>query len=300
MIEFFTGIRDSVTLWKTAQSSRTLRHVAIRLLPLYLVTCVLGVWFYIIDHLLLDTTLHRLVIWSIWNVFCMVPLYLVGALVQTRYSSKITSVANNNNTWSRIISESLYGIVLNLTYIIQTSIFNFVVWLCLPAIVSRPINQCVSIVSVAWASSFSAYEMVLITKGKGLLERIYYLETQWSYALGFGLWLSLLYHYCPQAIALSIWQYFLLLMMLHTMRINLPVNSSKRLKIFYFAQWFAILLIKLCLSTIDWLTSLRNPAVDRVINTENLTNERIAKDYVPPQLERVHSASGRIERSNTK
>ncbi len=265
------GLRNSVSVWQSVQISRTFRHIAIRLLPLYIVTCVLGIWFYLIDHLLVESsTFNRIVLWSIWNSLCMIPLYLVGALVQARYSSKITSTVRNNRGWSYVISESFYGIVLSITYILQTGLVNFVLWIILPLSWSRPITTVLSIISVAWASTFSACEIALITKGKNLLERIYFLETNWAFGLGYGLWLSILYHCVPQAIALCIWQYALLLMMLHTVRTSktdLPAVSRNpgrlefpnRLKIFYGAKWAAMFFIRFSIFIIDWIGAIRYP-----------------------------------------
>ena len=253
------GFGDSLSIWKTAQASRTFRSIAVRLIPLYTVTCALGLWFYALDYFFLssdDAAVPRFVLWSIWNVFCMFPLYLVGALVQTRYSSKILTKEvrkESSHSWSYIVSESFFGIVLNLTYIVQTSLVTFAFWFCLPLVWSGPINRAINLISVAWASAFSACEMALIFQKKGLVERIYFLETRWAYGFAYGAWLSLVYHYAPQAVALSLWQYCLMLMMLHSMTVKFPSSTRApgrltfphRLKIFYGAQWLATYCVRL-------------------------------------------------------
>jgi predicted RNA-binding Zn-ribbon protein involved in translation (DUF1610 family) len=125
-------------------------------------------------------------------------------------------------------------------------------WLFSPAAVSQSFIYVISVLSVAWATAFSAFECVLITKNRKLSDRIFFIENNWSYALGYGFWLSIVYHCLPSPIALTLWQYGLLMLMMHAMRLQVrPDYSRTKLRIFYWSQKIASVVISVTMSILN-------------------------------------------------
>jgi len=259
VLDFFHGVKDSLTIWQSAAASRSFRYIAIRLLPLYAVASCLGMWFYTLDLYLADSVAQQCLVWFVWNICCMVPLYLVGALSQARFAAKITA-ATASSSWSYVLSETLYGIVLGLAHVLQTAVLTIAIWLFTPSFIAQPFNFVISVLSVAWATAFSGFECALITKKRNLLERIYFIETNWAYAFGYGLWLSVLYHFLPGPIALTLWQYGLLMLMMHSMRLKLPnASANTKLRVFYWAQKGAVQIIALTIDLLNLFQKDKQP-----------------------------------------
>lgn len=261
--DFFNGVKDSLTVWQSAVASRSFRYIAIRLLPLYVVATCVGMWFYGLDLYVADSLIQRCLVWFVWNICCMVPLYLVGALSQARFAARITAASSSgaSGSWSYILSETLYGIVIGLAHVFQTALLTTTIWLLTPAFISQPFNFVISVLSVAWATAFSAFECALITKRRNLLDRIYFIETNWAYAFGFGLWLSILYHCLPGPIALTLWQYGLLMLMMHSMRLKWTNSSTTKLRVFYWAQKGAIVIINFIMMLLTMFNESRTKKV---------------------------------------
>ena len=279
--ELFRGVKDSAGLWWSLKSSRTLRGAAQRLAPFYVIMISVGLWFYGVDRWwMYQSVSTRTVLYLIYQLCWSLPLYFLGSLLQLRQArimrqaisnveqqKHVRAVAQNNKSFTATITETIYGVVLNLMYLCQTYATSWILWLFLPRIIYAPIHVVISTVMLAWATSFSAFECRLITKNQDLFARIWLTETHWSYTLGFGLPLSIAYHVLPEAVAAGVWQFGVLLLMLHSMRLNLlnmkesPSSSSssrrrapkycdfwkqfrERLRVFYFSQYFAINIIQ--------------------------------------------------------
>jgi len=276
--EFTKGVGDSVRVWQSFQSSRTLRSIAWRLFPLHATTIILGLWFHTFDRygLYPEDWLKHTVLWTTWTVLWGAPVYVLGSLLQLRYASHIRSAATShreksgeNRSINHVIVQTLYGALLNLTFLFQVWFINTIIALLLPASTSALLRTAFSLVNVSWATSFAAFESRLIIKNQDLFQRVFFVESHWAYALGYGTIISLIYHIVPGAIANGLWQYGVLILMLNAMRLPLlklpapPMEDEQpspgprkrrrvkricdlenpfrfRLRVFYLAQKFAI------------------------------------------------------------
>lgn len=226
--EFAKGLIDSCRVWQAFNSSRTLRSIATRLLPLHATTILLGLWFHGIDRygLYPEDWVKHAVLWTTWTVLWGTPVYVLGSLLQLRYAWLIRQAATGHQAtpskaFTSVVAETLYGALLNLTFLFQVWFINFLAGLVLPNFVAPTLQTAFSIVNVAWATAFAAFESRLITKNKDLFQRVFFVETHWAYALGYGAITSVLYHIVPSAVSNGLWQYALLLLMLNAMRLKL-------------------------------------------------------------------------------
>lgn len=276
--EFARGVKDSLTFFNTAFTSRSFKHIALRLLPLYIVATLLGVWFHSLDLYLVSDGLQRITLWTVWNVVCLAPLYLVGAVSQARFTTRILKTDHRAKTlnaasylpktWSYIVSETLYGLLLGMAHLVATWVVTLVIWLLSPSTIDLRVP--VNVLSVAWASAFSSFECALIADDQNLLQRIHFIETHWAYAFGFGLWVSIFYHILPSAVALVLWQYALLMLMLHGMRLNLRrLPDQPRLRVFKEPQRITMIFIEKSINIIDWFFLNRRTNACTQLKTEN-------------------------------
>jgi hypothetical protein len=227
--EFTKGLVDSCRVWQAFQSSRTLRDIAWRLFPLHATTIVLGLWYHSIDVFGLhpDDWFKHAVLWTMWSVLWGAPVYVLGSLLQLRYAWRIRAAATahrevqQKRDITNVVTETLYGALLNLTFLFQVWFVNMLTSLLFPAFLSSGLKTVFNIVNLAWATSFAAFESRLITKNQDLFQRVYFVETHWAYALGYGTIASVAYHVVPGAIANGLWQYSVLLLMLNAMRLSL-------------------------------------------------------------------------------
>lgn len=269
--EFANGVADSCRVWQSFQSSRTLRTIAKSMLPLHGTTIVLGLWFHSIDYYGLspEDWLKHAVLWTMWSVLWGAPVYVLGSLLQIRYANLIQQAATahqqaafteeRRKNFSSAVAETLYGALLNLTFLFQIWLINFLGGMLLPDFAAPTLKWVFSIFNVAWATSFAAFESRLITKNQDLFQRVLFVEQKWAYALGYGIITSVLYHMAPSAISNGLWQYAVLLLMLNAMRLKLltlpgppveerPVSRSSmwhQLRVFYVAQIFAVYVIQM-------------------------------------------------------
>lgn len=262
--ELTYGFLKSLTFWRSAIESRSIRSIATRLIPLYVVATGLGMWCWILDLLCSDFR-QKTIISVTWSMGCMIPLYLIGSLIQSRFIAKISSFAASSSTikltkWSYVLSETVYGVILGVMHILLTSILTTLVYYLTPTFVSVYLNIIISVLSVAWTTSFSSFECALIASNRNLHERISFIETHWTFAFSFGLWSSIFYHILPSAIALPLWQYSLLLLTMHSMKLDLtrlPMYGYtsrleeiplRRIRVFYWAQRCADVIIGIIIS----------------------------------------------------
>lgn len=231
--EFTKGVVDSCRVWQAFQSSRTLKNIAWRLLPLYVMTIILGLWFHTIDRygLYPEDWIKHAVLWGTWSVLWGAPIYVLGSVLQLRYAWRIRAAATSHRVSKQsglregkdvnnVVVQTLYGALLNLTFIFQVWVINTVIGLVLPQALSGVLQTAFSVINVAWATSFAAFESRLITKNKDLFQRVIFVEVHWAYALGYGTIVSILYHLAPSAIVNGLWQYAVLLLMLNAMRLK--------------------------------------------------------------------------------
>lgn len=181
-----------------------------------------------------------------------VPAYIVGSLIHIRYVWLVTKTAKTAPTSSlqrvnETIAEVIYGVVLSITYFAQTYVYVYVSTALLPTFFTPIVTITVNVCTIAWATSFTAFESKLIVDGQDLGQRISFFEHRWAYALGYGLIASLIYNFFPLVIAMSCWQYLQLLLTFRVYQLKLSqlTPTRPRLRIFRVAKEMATLLINL-------------------------------------------------------
>lgn len=254
------GVWDSICLWKIS-SSKTLRNIVLKVLPLYVISSAVGTYFMALETFVVyETWRERLWLQLLWLVGWGVPIYVIGSLLQLRFAWVVTSIITslqknsddpheNKTPASAMIAEGLYGVALSITYLTQTYLYCSVAQSLLPSVISSVVGKSVNVAMIAWATSFAAFECKLIVKRCDLHQRIRFLETRWSYALGYGLSASLIYNFFPRVFATSLWQFMQLLLTLRAITVTLPspplpFNGNSRLRIFRLAQTLATTIIK--------------------------------------------------------
>lgn len=141
---------------------------------------------------------------SLYYITWGVPAYIIGSLIHIRYVWLVTKTASttsaSSSTFQRIneaIAEVIYGVVLSITYFAQTFMYVYVATALLPTCFKPIVTNAVNICTIAWATSFTAFESKLIADGHDLGQRISFIEHRWAYALGYGLIASLIYNFFP-------------------------------------------------------------------------------------------------------
>lgn len=257
--QFVRGVWSGLQLWKCFTTSRTLKLFALKALPLYVTTVLIGIYFTVLGNV--DNT-HVVLNKGVWLIAWGIPIYVVGTLLQGWYVWNITKIASDSTKAmpekrnpTVTISEGLYGVLLSFTYLVQTFLFNFVAKSILPNFCAPFISTAISIVMIAWTTAFTAFDCKLILKNYDLFRRIHFVETRWAYALGYGLPASLVYHFFPGVFALGVWQYLQLLLTLRAVSLStkdvsdpFSGGASKRvnghrLRMFRFAQYLASIVL---------------------------------------------------------
>ena len=266
-VSFAQGVLDGVGLWKIG-SSKTLRGIVLKVLPLYAISIAVGAYFMTaLTWFVSNDVSHQLVWQTLWLIGWGAPAYVVCSLLQLRFAWVVTSIiatlqpalAPSGTPTSALIAEGLYGVALSVTYLSQTYLYCLLATLILPSAVSSVAAGLINVAMIAWATSFAAFECKLIVQRRDLFQRIKFLETRWSYALGYGLPASLVYHFFPGVFATSAWQCMQLLLTLRAVSVVLPdappINAEARpakvcdwfgprLRIFRLAQDLAMILIR--------------------------------------------------------
>lgn len=267
LLSFGQGVWDSLCLWKIS-SSKTLRSIVWKVLPLYFISTVVGAYFITLAKFVVpDEWIQQITLQTIWLLGWGTPIYVVGSLLQLRFAWVVTSIITsqqpaglneNNSPASALIAEAFYGVALSITYLTQTYLYCLIAKVFLPAAISSGAATGINVAMIAWATSFAAFECKLIVKRCDLYQRIRFLETRWSYALGYGLTASLIYNFFPDVFATSVWQFMQLLLTLRAITISLPDSPppseekvprvcnwlGPRFRIFRLAQALATALIK--------------------------------------------------------
>jgi hypothetical protein len=259
VISFLQGVWDSVQLWQIG-TSRTLRKIVIKVLPLYIVSTLVGASFLIITWCFARSWNEVFVVRAIWLLGWNLPIYTIGCLLQLRFAWVVASVIaaakpssdsvpalkrETSGGVSALIMEAIYGVVLSISYLGQTHIFCALSKSLLPALISEKASSVINVAMIAWATSFASFECKLIIRKCNLHQRIHFLETRWAYSLGYGFIASLVYNFFPTVFATTVWQLMQLLLLLRAISLPYPRNSPlSRLKIFGLAQTIATTFIQ--------------------------------------------------------
>lgn len=132
--------------------------------------------------------------------------------------NKVNNGNCNTDNW-KYISELLYGFLLSFAYYIQ----SVVIWYIVPTYF---LSVLTSVILFSWTISWSVFEYRFIHANKDLFQRIRHFERRWLYFLGFGLPLSVLYHFLSRPISLSIWFIAIAFLTLRAIVVK-PLKSPK-------------------------------------------------------------------------
>jgi hypothetical protein len=196
-------------------------------------------------------------LWITWLCGWGIPCYIIGSIVQLRFGWVVTkTVSIQRSLWvpaapshsltprvAQQTAEIIYGTILSVTYLAQTELYSWLVSVIVPSMLVGVLIKLISIVTIAWATSFAAFESKLIVKRYNIDSRIEYIESRWAYALGYGLTASLAYNCLPYVFATGVWQFLQLLLTLRALNLSNIPKASTRLHFFRHAQILASYLV---------------------------------------------------------